>query len=87
MSFEKTPDPFIRPLYHDPFITTPLSDPFIRHVVLRVPGLWWMVPLFYIPVLSRAVGRRIYNWVATHRHEISACGTTTAACGVNPRKD
>jgi predicted DCC family thiol-disulfide oxidoreductase YuxK len=44
-----------------------------RHVVLRVPGLWWQVPFFYIPVVSRFFGRRIYRWVASHRHEISAC--------------
>src|SRR5262249_55132942 len=28
-----------------------------RYVVLRVPGLWWQVPFFYVPVLSRFVGR------------------------------
>ena len=26
-----------------------------RHVVLRVPGLWWAVPFFYIPVFSKVV--------------------------------
>ena len=38
-----------------------------RYVVLRVPGLWWQIPFFYVPVLSRLFGRPIYNWVATHR--------------------
>ncbi len=44
-----------------------------RYVVLRVPGLWWLVPLFYIPWLSRAVGRPLYLWIASHRHVISSC--------------
>ena len=35
-----------------------------RYVVLRVPGLWWLVPAFYIPVLSRLLGRPIYDWFA-----------------------
>jgi hypothetical protein len=43
-----------------------------RYVVLRVPGLWWMVPLFYIPVLSRLVGHPMYNWVASHRTWLSS---------------
>jgi predicted DCC family thiol-disulfide oxidoreductase YuxK len=38
-----------------------------RYVVLRVPGLWWQVPLFYIPVLSRLIGHPIYNWIAANR--------------------
>ena len=28
-----------------------------RYVVLRVPGLWWMVPFFYVPGLSRLARR------------------------------
>jgi predicted DCC family thiol-disulfide oxidoreductase YuxK len=43
-----------------------------RHVVLRVPGMWWMVPFFYIPVLSRLLGHPIYNWVAANRGWLSA---------------
>jgi predicted DCC family thiol-disulfide oxidoreductase YuxK len=43
-----------------------------RYVVLRVPGLWWLVPLFYVPVLSRAIGHPIYNWVAANRSRLSA---------------
>jgi predicted DCC family thiol-disulfide oxidoreductase YuxK len=38
-----------------------------RYVVPRVPGLWWLMPLFYIPVLSRLFGHPIYNWVAANR--------------------
>jgi predicted DCC family thiol-disulfide oxidoreductase YuxK len=53
-----------------------------RYIVLRVPGLWWMVPLFYIPVLSRLIGRPIYHWVATHRTWLStATGGTAPAPG------
>ena len=44
-----------------------------RYAVLRVPGLWWQVPFFYIPVLSKLFGRPIYNWIATHRGVISQC--------------
>ena len=43
-----------------------------RYVVLRVPGLWWQVPLFYIPVLSRLAGDPIYNWIAANRGRLSA---------------
>jgi len=43
-----------------------------RYAVLRVPGLWWLVPLFYVPVLSRWVGSAIYGWVAAHRSLLSA---------------
>jgi predicted DCC family thiol-disulfide oxidoreductase YuxK len=42
-----------------------------RHVVLRVPGLWWMVPFFYIPVLSRIIGHPVYNWIAANRSRLS----------------
>ena len=41
-----------------------------RYVVLRVPGLWWLVPLFYIPVLSRLFGHPIYNWIAANRSKM-----------------
>lgn len=51
-----------------------------RHAVLRVPGLWWMLPLFYLPWVSRAVGRPVYRWIASHRMVISDdCG---AACSI-----
>jgi predicted DCC family thiol-disulfide oxidoreductase YuxK len=54
-----------------------------RHAVLRVPGLWWMVPAFCIPWLSRAVGTRVYGWIASHRHVISDCGLPGAlACAL-----
>lgn len=42
-----------------------------RYAVLRVPGLWWMVPLFYVPLLSRALGRPFYLWVARNRGRLS----------------
>ena len=44
-----------------------------RYAVLRVPALWWQVPLFYIPVFSKLVGRPIYNWIAANRGVISQC--------------
>jgi predicted DCC family thiol-disulfide oxidoreductase YuxK len=43
-----------------------------RYVVLRVPGLWWQIPFFYTPVLSRMIGRPLYNWVAANRSRLSA---------------
>jgi predicted DCC family thiol-disulfide oxidoreductase YuxK len=41
-----------------------------RHVVLRVPGMWWLVPFFYIPVFSRLFGHPIYNWIAANRSRL-----------------
>jgi predicted DCC family thiol-disulfide oxidoreductase YuxK len=43
-----------------------------RYVVPRVPGLWWQVPLFYVPVLSRLFGRPLYNWIAANRSRLSS---------------
>ena len=45
-----------------------------RYVVLRVPGLWWQVPLFYVPGVSRLLGYPIYNWIAANRGRLSALG-------------
>jgi predicted DCC family thiol-disulfide oxidoreductase YuxK len=42
-----------------------------RYVVFRVPGLWWLMPFFYLPVLSELLGQRIYDWVAANRGKIS----------------
>jgi len=42
-----------------------------RHVVIRVPGMWWFAPLYYIPVISRLFGRFLYNWIAAHRMQLS----------------
>ena len=44
-----------------------------QYAVLRVPGLWWQVPFFYIPILSKMLGRPIYNWIAANRGTISQC--------------
>jgi len=35
-----------------------------RYLVLRVPGLWWLVPLFTVPVLSHVVGGAVCRWMA-----------------------
>jgi predicted DCC family thiol-disulfide oxidoreductase YuxK len=43
-----------------------------RYVVPRVPGLWWMIPFFYVPVISRLVGRPLYNWIAANRGKLSS---------------
>ena len=39
-------------------------------VGLRVPGLWWQVPFFYMPVLGRLFGHPIYNWIAANRSRL-----------------
>ncbi len=41
-----------------------------RYVVLRAPGLWWQIPLFYVPVFSRLFGHPIYNWFAANRSRL-----------------
>ena len=41
-----------------------------RFVVLRVPGMWWMIPFFYFPVFSRLIGHPIYRWVAANRSRL-----------------
>ncbi len=41
-----------------------------RYVVLRVPGLWWQIPFFYVPVFSRLLGHPIYNWIAANRSRL-----------------
>ena len=41
-----------------------------RYVVPRVPGLWWLMPFFYTPMLSRFFGHPIYNWIAANRSRL-----------------
>jgi predicted DCC family thiol-disulfide oxidoreductase YuxK len=43
-----------------------------RHVVARVPGLWWLIPFFFVPLLSRLFGRPLYDWVAANRARLSS---------------
>lgn len=50
-----------------------------RYVVARVPGLWWMVPFFYVPLISRLVGRPMYRWIAANRGLISQCTVKPAS--------
>jgi len=42
-----------------------------RYVVLRIPGQWWLVPFFYVPVISPLVGPPLYTWVAPNRSRLS----------------
>ena len=44
-----------------------------RYTVARVPGLWWQIPFFYVPVFSKLIGRPAYNWIAQNRDKISQC--------------
>lgn len=48
-----------------------------RYVVLRIPGLWWMIPLFYIPLFSRLIGRPLYLWIARNRGTLATCKVDT----------
>ena len=57
-----------------------------RYVVLRVPGLWWQVPLFYVPVLSRLLGHPLYNSIAAHRSLLSSMGSRAVAGASRQRK-
>jgi predicted DCC family thiol-disulfide oxidoreductase YuxK len=41
-----------------------------RYVVLRVPGLWWQIPFFYVPVFSRLIGTPTYYWFARNRSRL-----------------
>jgi predicted DCC family thiol-disulfide oxidoreductase YuxK len=41
-----------------------------RYVVLRVPGLWWQVPFFYVPFFSRRFGHPVYDWIAANRSQL-----------------
>ena len=43
-----------------------------RYVVARVPGLWWLIPFFFVPVFSRLFGRPLYDWVAANRALLSS---------------
>lgn len=50
-----------------------------RYVVLRVPGLWWLVPFFYVPIVSRLFGHPLYNWIAANRGWLSSLGAARPA--------
>jgi len=41
-----------------------------RHIAARAPGLWWQIPLFYVPLLNRVFGRRTLKPMSAkpHRH-------------------
>ena len=41
-----------------------------RYAVARIPGMWWMIPFFYVPVFSRLVGTPVYNWIAANRSKL-----------------
>jgi predicted DCC family thiol-disulfide oxidoreductase YuxK len=43
-----------------------------RYVVLRVPGLLWLAPFFYMPILSSIFGRFIYTSIAANRGMLSS---------------
>jgi predicted DCC family thiol-disulfide oxidoreductase YuxK len=52
-----------------------------RRLALRLPLLWWAVPLAYLPGAG-PVGRAAYRWVAAHRyllHRNPACSTNSCA--------
>ncbi len=57
-----------------------------RYVVLRVPGLWWQAPLFYVPVFSRLIGRPSYDWIASHRGLLSSIISRAGARTSRPQQ-
>ena len=42
----------------------------LRQILLRLPAMWPVVPLAWIPG-SVSVGVRLYHWVADHRTSVS----------------
>jgi predicted DCC family thiol-disulfide oxidoreductase YuxK len=56
-----------------------------RHVVLRVPGLWWLIPFFYVPVVSRRLGHPIYDWIAANRGRLSSFGRGVTCSALSPQ--
>jgi predicted DCC family thiol-disulfide oxidoreductase YuxK len=44
-----------------------------RWIAWRVPVLWWLAPLLYIPGVPW-LGRRVYLWVAKNRYNLVPCG-------------
>jgi predicted DCC family thiol-disulfide oxidoreductase YuxK len=47
-----------------------------RHAMRRLPGLWWLAMLMYVPGVP-PIGRRVYDAVAHNRH---ALGCSSEAC-------
>lgn len=41
-----------------------------KHLALRMPGLWWIAPLFNVPYLSQKIGPVVYQKVADNRYAI-----------------
>ncbi|MBI3323801.1 MAG: DUF393 domain-containing protein [Candidatus Omnitrophica bacterium] len=61
-----------------------LSEGFLafRRISLRLPLLWPLVPLVYVPGAVWA-GQRVYDWIASHRHLFhSSRQCSTNQCGV-----
>lgn len=86
--FRTNPSPVVRSELVEKALYTVLPDgralpgfEAYRYVVPRVPGLWWLIPFFYIPVLSRLFGHPIYNWVAANRGWLSSFRFGLAARG------
>ena len=49
-----------------------------RGLTLRLPALWPLAPLFWLPGFGR-IGQPAYRWVARNRYRISRC------CRTGPR--
>ena len=59
----------------------------IRYLSRRLPRLWWLAPLMYLP-FSMPLWRRLYRIVADRRYELSARSGQCAdgACAVHRSK-
>ena len=55
----------------------------VRWIAGRVPLLWPLYPLLYIPGMAR-LGQRLYLWVARNRFRLVPC--REGVCTIPPRK-
>jgi hypothetical protein len=73
--FRTQPSPFVNDVQLDkaPYLIRPdgriLPDvDAYRHIAFRVPGLWWLIPLLYVPLLSRLLGTRLIARAMGHEN-------------------
>ncbi|MBU6429582.1 MAG: DUF393 domain-containing protein, partial [Cyanobacteria bacterium REEB65] len=56
-----------------------------RQIAWRLPILWLLAPLLYLPG-AKAVGDRLYARIAARRFDLAPCGPDGAACRVGPQE-
>ena len=55
----------------------------IRWMAWRIPVLWWLAPLLYLPGVPW-LGRKLYRWVAKNRYDLVPC--KDGVCALPKRK-